>query len=465
MQVVFVGGGSFRTLPIVRAAMADGVTLRGGTIRLVDLNLERAETVGRLIMRTPEFAGSDCRVQWSANLDEALPGADVVSVSFPVGSRRVCQLSEVASEQYGFHGSDQLSLSGAFRSLTGGVILLDIARRMERHCPSAWLVDHANPVAVYSGLVNNHTGIKALGLCGSVFHPRWELTRLLYEQDAYREDYTYALAGVNHLAFLLRGEHQGRDVYAMLDEKYGDRAWTPQLPSTAGSTLAMLHFSYRLLRKMRRSFGVMAGSNEIEGPRHVFPDEYAAPDAMKLMSPTTLADVDDTANADAARQKADRRFQSASRAGSWTPRSGHDPHTTTRCSAFNVDPTAIVLKALGSNTPQWLGASLPCHGAVKGFKDRHVLEYSFTLSRSGLQPDRELEVPDCVHGLISALSCHQTLLGDAIATRDPKLLSDALYAYPHHQSMASARALWQELLQIHAAEIPAEFQQARDYFV
>ena len=163
MNVVFVGGGSFRTLPIVRAVMADGKTLRQGEVRLVDFNLARAETVGRLIMRAPEFAELGCRVSWTDRLERALPGADMVSVSFPVGSPMVCTLSDQACLERGFFGADQISVSGAFRSLTGGAIILGIARKMERLCPRAWLVDFANPVAVYSGLVNNHTRIKALG--------------------------------------------------------------------------------------------------------------------------------------------------------------------------------------------------------------------------------------------------------------------------------------------------------------
>ena len=80
MNVVFVGGGSFRTLPIVRGALRDPRVLGGGDIRLVDFNLPRVETVGRLIMRTPEFAKSGCRVAWTDRLAKALPGADVVSV-------------------------------------------------------------------------------------------------------------------------------------------------------------------------------------------------------------------------------------------------------------------------------------------------------------------------------------------------------------------------------------------------
>jgi alpha-galactosidase/6-phospho-beta-glucosidase family protein len=53
MNVVFVGGGSFRTLPIVRGVLQNPKVMDGGEIRLVDFNLPRVETVGRLIMRTP----------------------------------------------------------------------------------------------------------------------------------------------------------------------------------------------------------------------------------------------------------------------------------------------------------------------------------------------------------------------------------------------------------------------------
>jgi alpha-galactosidase/6-phospho-beta-glucosidase family protein len=74
-----------------------------------------------------------------------------------------------------------------------------------------------------------------------------------------------------------------------------------------------------------------------------------------------------------------------------------------------------------------------------------------------------LEVPDCFHGLMSALATHQTLLGDAIATEDPRLFAQALYAYPLHQNEPETRVLWKELLTIHADEMPSVFQNTRDY--
>jgi alpha-galactosidase/6-phospho-beta-glucosidase family protein len=74
-------------------------------------------------------------------------------------------------------------------------------------------------------------------------------------------------------------------------------------------------------------------------------------------------------------------------------------------------------------------------------------------------------VPDVFQGLVSALASHQTLLGDAIATLDPRVLFEALYSYPVKQDTAESKALWRELLAIAAPEIPVEFQATREMFL
>ena len=113
-----------------------------------------------------------------------------------------------------------------------------------------------------------------------------------------------------------------------------------------------------------------------------------------------------------------------------------------------------------------LATSFPNRGAVRGFKDRTVLEYSQVLSRDGLKPMIEdgLEVPDLFQGLVSSLATHQTLLGDAIATRDARILFEALYSYPVKQDTADSKALWRSLLVAAGPTIPAEFQKTREMF-
>jgi 6-phospho-beta-glucosidase len=461
VKLTFVGGGSGRTLPIVRAAMGWPGILAGGEIRLYDLNLERAETVGRLIQRTPEFAANPCRVTWTRDADTALAGADVVSLSMPIGSLRATTRAEEASYRHGFFSSDQMSLDGAFRSLIGGTIVLDIARRMERLCPTAWLVDFANPVAVYSGMVNNHTRIRALGICGGFTNHRWDLPRIC-GRDAYDDSMAVATAGVNHLSFILRGTWHGRDLFDVLREHAGP-GWRPPRITSISSPhqRRSIAFALRKLVWLLRRHGTVIFSTEGDGMAHLFFEEmygtlYRPP---RTLSARALAAAEQASQRASVERDRDLR--------SYLDRDlGADFWAQTRDSRFAPNPqdlTVTVLKALAGVSRETIAASRPNRGAVRGFKDRTVLEYSMTLDRDGVTPLPDLEVPDVYQPVITALATHQTLLGDAVATGDPRLFADALACYPLQPGSRQARALCRDLLRIYAAEIPAVFQGTADY--
>ncbi len=215
---------------------------------------------------------------WTDKLEEALPGADVVSISFPVGSHKVNTLSDQACAAHGLFGSDQISASGAFRAVTGGTVVLGIARQMEKHCPDAWLFDYANPVAVYSGMVNNHTKIRALGICGGFTNHRWDIARLIFGRDEYCNEFKgVAAAGINHCSILLRGTLHGRDIYELLDEAVGVKGWEPcRIPKFPHAEV-YIRRQLALLAEMRRRFVYVVFSTEGAGFSHICPELYLDP--------------------------------------------------------------------------------------------------------------------------------------------------------------------------------------------
>ena len=60
MKIVFFGGGSHRYLSIARSIMAVPGLMENGEINLYDLAVERAEALGRLAMKSPEYKGIKC---------------------------------------------------------------------------------------------------------------------------------------------------------------------------------------------------------------------------------------------------------------------------------------------------------------------------------------------------------------------------------------------------------------------
>lgn len=465
MKLVFVGGGSFRTLPIVRGIMADPAVLAGGEIQIVDVNPGRAECVARLVAQTPEARHGGCRVGWTTQVERALPGADVVSLVVPVGAPLANALSEQACLAHGQVGSDQLSLSGAFRSLCGGEIVRNLAHMMERHCPAAWLLCFANPEAVYSGVVNNHTRISALGICAGFTNHRWDLTRILTGRDQYRDDYEVAVAGVNHLSFITRGTVKGRDLHRALARRF---ASDPPPVRIAGSKAHRDNIARSLwaMREAFRRHGQIIFSTEGDGLTALFPQEGLAHARKRMDMRTPAAIRRDLAASRAARAKADAAY-AAHLAGPlddafWAAAEHAAPLSQFRPSCGDV--TIAVVHALAGGRPKRLVASRPNRGAIAGFKDRTVVEHSFTLDGGTLTPTPDLALDDSVHGLVSALATHQTLLADAIAHQDPRIFAQALAAYPVNQGSEANRSLFRSLLRIHALDIAPVFQRAVDWF-
>ena len=85
-------------------------------------------------------------------------------------------------------------------------------------CPNATLLQYVNPMAINTwALAKQFPALKQVGLCHSVQNTVQELA---HDLDLPKGDIRYKVAGVNHVAFFLRLEHQGRDLYPALRQGY-----------------------------------------------------------------------------------------------------------------------------------------------------------------------------------------------------------------------------------------------------
>jgi len=462
MKLTLLGGGAFRNLPIVRNALASPALLTDGSIYLYDLNPARAEAMGRMIQRTPEYAAVRCPVVWDAPVETALEGADAVNISFPCGSLETGIRSGIASRKLGFMSSDQLSPTGSMLALYGGPIILNYARLMERYCPAAWFIIFANPVAVYSALVNNHTRIRALGVCGGFANHMWDLTRLM-GREAQEDVYDLDVAGINHLSFILRGAVRGEELFSTLARFIGP-GWKPPRVTPHLRWLAThIRFGLRKLIDLIENFGVTIFSTEGDGMAHLFYEEMFERGRQEDRLPTRAQFRRMAAQQAHTRIEADRTFHAnldqALPAAFWAQQTRAGTH-------FGRDDhgvTGRILRALGGIGSEKIVASHPNRGAVAGFPARTALEYSFTLRDGTLTPTPDLYIPAPFHGMLSALAMHQTLVADAIADEDPRTLFHALYAYPIKQNTRDSRALFRALLEIHREEMPVALRATKSY--
>ena len=216
-RIVLVGAGSVEFTRNLLGDILTSAALRDSEIALHDIDPERLATAEQMARWTASALGASPTI--SAHLDrrEALRGADFVVNTIQVGGARATQVDFDVPARFGLRYTiaDTIGVGGVFRGLRTIPVVLGIARDMEEICPDAWLLNYTNPLAILVRAVSEATSVRVVGLCHSVF---WTVDRLAGYLGLPRDEIDASTAGLNHLAFVLRFEHRGRDLYPELRE-------------------------------------------------------------------------------------------------------------------------------------------------------------------------------------------------------------------------------------------------------
>jgi alpha-galactosidase len=168
------------------------------------------------------------------NRRAALKDADFVVNAIQVGGYDPSTIIDFEiPKKYGLRQTiaDTLGIGGIMRALRTIPVMADFARDMEEVCPDTWFLNYTNPMAMLSGFMQTHTGVKTVGLCHSVQVCSEGLLKALDMEDKL-EERSEKIAGINHMAWLLEiRDKNGNDLYPEIKkraahknktEKHGD---------------------------------------------------------------------------------------------------------------------------------------------------------------------------------------------------------------------------------------------------
>jgi alpha-galactosidase len=218
-KIAFVGAGS---AVFTRNLVGDILSLPelrdSTTFALMDIDAERLRTAEIVAGRLVDAHGAGARVEATQDRRAALDGADYVVTSFQVGGYKPSTVVDFeVPKRYGLRQTiaDTLGVGGIMRGLRTIPVLLDVCRDIEEVSPDALLLNYVNPMAMLCWAVAEASPVRTVGLCHSVQHTAGEVAADLGLNAA---ELDYHVAGINHLAFFLRLEHDGRDLYPALAE-------------------------------------------------------------------------------------------------------------------------------------------------------------------------------------------------------------------------------------------------------
>jgi alpha-galactosidase len=187
-KITFIGAGS---TVFAKALIGDILAfpeLARSRLVLFDIDPERLATTEKVAHRVAATLGAAPVIESTTDRARALDGATYAINMIQVGGYRPCTVTDFEVPKR--HG-------------------------LERLCPDVLHLNYTNPMAMNCWGLARLSRIRTVGLCHSVPYTAQELAADLAIPV---EEIDYLVAGINHMAFYLKFEHKGEDLYPRLQE-------------------------------------------------------------------------------------------------------------------------------------------------------------------------------------------------------------------------------------------------------
>lgn len=217
MKLAVVGGGSTYTPELIDGFARLREVLPLTELALIDPAADRLALVGGLARRIFAKQGHPGRISCTADLDAGVDGADAVLLQLRVGGQAARNEDETWPLECGCVGQETTGAGGLAKALRTVPVVLDIAERVRRRNPRAWIVDFTNPVGIVTRALLT-AGHRAVGLCNVAIGFQRKFAKLLGVPP-----HRVALehVGLNHLSWERAVHIDGTDVLPRLLAEHG----------------------------------------------------------------------------------------------------------------------------------------------------------------------------------------------------------------------------------------------------
>ena len=223
-KITFMGAGSTIFAKNILGDCMFREALKDSEIALYDIDGDRLKE-SALLINTLNANVNNNRAKITCHLGKnerkkALKNATCVVNAIQVGGYEPSTVIDFEiPKKFGLRQTigDTLGIGGIFRALRTAPVMLDFARDIEEVAPDAWFLNYTNPMAMVTGAMLKGSAVKTVGLCHSVQVVADCLYRSFITDDKEREEFikdirTY-VAGINHMAWLLKITKNGKDLY------------------------------------------------------------------------------------------------------------------------------------------------------------------------------------------------------------------------------------------------------------
>ena len=421
-KIVVLGGGSSYTPELLSGFINRNSRLAVEEIVLVDIpqGIQKLEAIGALGFRMFQKHSIDTRLSWTLDIESALSGADFVLNQIRVGGLEGRALDEQIPNRFGLIGQETTGAGGLFLGLRTMPVVIEIAKKMERLCPEATLINFTNPAGMVTQAVQQATNICCIGLCNIPINMKHQLaTMLSMPVDRLNFDYV----GINHLSFITRVWDDHTDYTEALLKRPAELmesvvANIQQLDNPEAVIAAigiipcpyLAYYFYEDHQLIKELQGLKDGkgtrANEVMATEKQLFDLYRDPELTAL--PEALKKRGGSLYSEAALQ---------------------------------------IVEAIAHSTGNILTVNVRNGSTIPQLPEDAVIEVNCTVDKNGAVPVGNIALPPQVQGLIQHVKSYESLAVAAALNRDRRLAQQALIAHPlAHDAVKALNvfdALWE----------------------
>lgn len=432
------------------------------TISLHDIDPARLQTTERVAHWLAEKSGAHPRIEATTDRCQALEGADYAVNMIQVGGYQPGTVIDFEIPiKYGLRQTiaDTLGIGGIMRALRTIPVLLQMADDMRSVCPEVLHINYVNPMAMNVWALNranegNPHPVKTIGLCHSVFGTAAQLAR---DIDVPLEEINYVAAGINHLAFYLKFERNGIDLYPRIRQVIADGRvpdWNRvryEMFQRLGYfvTESSEHFSEYVPWFIKRD-----RPDLIE--RFNIPlDEYVRRCEEQIAGWELLGVKLENMNLDT-----NLLIDQAVQAGKF-PAEMVDDLSRAAKDFETLRPSGeygpLIIHSIETGTPRVVYGNMPNHGLIDNLSQECVVEVPCLVDKNGLQPVHIGALPPHLAALIQTNINVQALTVEAALTGKREHIYHAVMLDPHTAAELDLDQIWalvDDLIKAHGDWLP-----------
>lgn len=432
-RIVFLGAGSTVFAQHLMGDILAFPALADAEIVLHDIDAERLHTSEIVAHKVAQALNVKPTVQVEANRRAALDGADFCVAMFQVaGYQPGTVIDFEIPKKYGLRQTiaDTLGIGGIMRALRTIPVLLDMTRDMQELCPDVTFLNYVNPMVMNCWAISRASKIHTVGLCHSVPNTAMELA---HDAGVPPNQVDYLVAGINHMAFYLKLEHKGQDLYPRLREFMQSDKFPPKRGQMTD------HVRYEMFKRL--------GYFVTESSEHF--SEYV-PWFIKSGHPELIEQFGIPLDEYIVRcQENIAQWQT-------TQREMEDPNIPVHVER-SVEYGSYIINAIVSGEPARVYGNMPNLGIIDNLPQGVPVEVPCLVDGNGIQPVRVGALPPQLAALMQTNINVQALTVEAALTRKREYIYHAAMLDPHTASELTLDQIWtmvDELIAAHGDWLP-----------